>query len=317
MFTADAPVIGISGISGDSRSVQAMMACVSEAGAIPILLANHERRNAAEDIEKLDAVIVMGNDFDVEPQLYIHRYPEGDPRRDVHPKTNSATKNTAAFARSTYEQYLIREALKCGMPLFTICGGMQLANVLQGGTLHQHIPDLIGHERHAKNDGKDAAVANVQVKIVPGTLLDRIIKDKSLYAKGMPPLIAENGTVNAFHHQAVHLLGKDFIACAHSDHYLHDGADAHLIEAIEPDMNGAFKDQFFLGVQWHPEFLPEATDRIVRDMKEAARAWAKAQKRTHPKQEAKIQNVLSAVPFLKSIQEYTQGNPNKPKGRGR
>ncbi len=322
-LTSDSPVIGISGTAADSRSVQAMMACVHEAGAVPIILANHSKRKADSDISKLDAVIIMGNDYDVDPELYIHRYLEGDVRRAVHPKTKSVAQSESASARAAYERELIALALESKIPLFTICGGMQTVNVLCGGTLHQHIPDLLGHDRHATNAGADASRAVISVSIVPDSLLDNIIKNRTLTATGMPPLISDSGTVNAFHHQSVDRLGSGLIASAHSDAYTAlNGDELHLIEAIEADPAGKYKDQFLLGVQWHPEFLPEATDKIVRDMQQAARAFAKAQSRTHPPEEAKMENILSAVPILKGISDFAKdrvqpSSHEKPKGRGR
>ena len=89
------PVIGISGSRAKSRSVLAMTARVREADAMPLLLANHAARNAAKDIDKCDAVIVLGNNFDADPHDYIGRYPEGDPRRRVHPETKSVLQTPA------------------------------------------------------------------------------------------------------------------------------------------------------------------------------------------------------------------------------
>lgn len=319
----DAPVIGISGASADSKSVQAMAHCVQKTGATPIILANHAQHNAQHDIDKFDAIIVMGNDYDVDPELYRHRYREGDPRQQIHPKTRSARQTEASNARAEYEWELIERALPIQMPLFSICGGMQTLNVLCGGTLHQHIPDFLGHDQHAKNAGEEATRAVISVSIVPGTLLDRIIKNPDMQAQSVPQLIGKNGVVNAFHHQAVDQLGTHLIASAHSDSYIAiDGSQQRLIEAIEADPTGPYKDQFLLGVQWHPEFLPEATDVIVRDMQEAARAFAQSQNRTHPPQQAKMENILSAVPILKNFSEiartpHTLPHTDKPKGRGR
>ena len=318
-------VIGISGLSADSRSVQAMVARVREIGGTPIVLANHAKRTATEDIYKFDALILMGNDFDTDPNDYIHRYPEGDPRSVIHPKTKSLAGNKKAAARAVYEKQILALALEQKMPIFAICGGMQLVNVMLGGTLHQHIPDLVGHDKHASNAGQAAASTVIPVIIVPDTLLARAAKERSLYAPHLPPLISDESTVNAFHHQAVDWVGSDLQASAYSDAYnAPDGRSARLIEAIECHPNGKYKDQFLLGVQWHPEFLPDnvTSQRMLQDVKQAAIHYAQTTARTHAPEQAKLENVLSSLPELERETTLTQDHtsptlPTKPRGRGR
>jgi gamma-glutamyl-gamma-aminobutyrate hydrolase PuuD len=319
-----APIIGVSGMSSESRSVQAMMQRVRDIGAIPLLLANHAKRSAKTDAQKFDAAIIMGNNFDVDPDDYIHRYPENDPRRSIHPKTKSVANTPESAARAVYEKQLITETLAIKMPLFSICGGMQLLNVMRGGTLHQHIPDLLGHSKHAVNAGMEASSPVISVDIVPDTMLARIVKDQSLYAPGVPPLISNEGTVNAFHHQSVDLVGEDLIACAYSDSYTTpDGKEARLVEAIEADPKGKYQDQFVLGVQWHPEFLPDnpTSERMLQDVKQAAIHYAKTHGTQHAPEQAKMENILSSLPILKGISEFTTNQnstaPTKPKGQTR
>ena len=326
-MTTHAPVIGISGMNAESKSVQAMISRVQETNAIPILFANHAKRKAADDIHKCDAVIVMGNNYDIDPELYIHRYPKGHPYRIIHPSTNSTTQSAAAKARAHYEQELIVLAIKQKMPLFAICGGMQTINIMCGGTLHQHIPELIGHDTYNKNAGLDGSNTVVSIAIVPDTMLARVIQEKSLQAMGGGALLSSEGAANAFHHQSVHWIGEGLIASAHSDAYtdVHDGSEERLIEAIEPDPNGAYADQFLIGVQWHPEFLEDdtATDKILRDLQQEAIAYAQTHGHEHSPEQIKMENVLSALPILKGISDYTKtpttgfNSRGKPKGFGR
>jgi len=65
-----APVIGISGWKSDSASVRAMMTQISGAGAVPMFLGDHGDRNAEEDIKKIDALVIMGSDSDIDPAKY-------------------------------------------------------------------------------------------------------------------------------------------------------------------------------------------------------------------------------------------------------
>jgi len=323
---AGAPVIGISGSRPNSKSVQAMTARVREAKAVPLLLANHAARSAARDINKFDAVIILGNNFDADPHDYIGRYPEGDSRRRIHPETKSVLSTPDSAARAAYEKALIALALDAKMPLFCICGGMHQLNIGCGGTLHQHIPDLLGHDRYSKNDGRNPASPVVPVTIVPGTALARIAAAQSLYAPSFPPLIANAGTVNSFHHQAVDIVGKDLIVCASSEKYTApDGEEARLIEAIEGDAGGRYRNQFLLGVQWHPEFLPDAptTARIIHNVSTAAGKFAHANQRHHAPEEVQHENILSALPMLKEMSVASASRPftdpltptTTPKGR--
>jgi putative glutamine amidotransferase len=118
--------------------------------------------------------------------------------------------------RDALQQRLLREALDQDLPVLTICGGMQLFNVMHpGGTLVQHIE---GHRVPLH----DAVVAE-------GTTLATIL------GAGMR-------TVNSRHHQAVGRLGEGLIVSARAV----DG----VIEAVER------RDRkFAVAVQWHPEDL--------------------------------------------------------------
>ena len=127
------PVVGISGVDCNSKSVTAMVAQIRQAGGIPIVLANHANRDAAADIEKIDQLVVMGNNFDIDPTLYVHLYPENDPRRAIHPSTKSTASDPAAKARATYEEAMLKLAKEKNLPTLAVCGGMQLINVMQGG----------------------------------------------------------------------------------------------------------------------------------------------------------------------------------------
>ena len=117
------------------------------------------------------------------------------------------------------------------MPLLAICRGMQVLNVCRGGTLHQHVPDLVGHERH---DGPPGDFGRHQVRVGADSMLAGIVPEPGCF------------DVPTYHHQAVDLLGDGLLAVAWAE----DG----LIEAVEagPSELGGLSG-FVLGVQWHPE----------------------------------------------------------------
>ena len=99
---------------------------VARAGGLPILLP-HEPEQAAAYLDRIDALVVTGGAFDVDPTLF------GATTR--HSTVKLKTRRTA------FELEITRGALARDMPVLGICGGQQLLNVVLGGTLIQHIPD--------------------------------------------------------------------------------------------------------------------------------------------------------------------------------
>jgi putative glutamine amidotransferase len=133
--------------------------------------------------------------------------------------------------RDSWDFAVTSSALTLGVPLLAICRGMQVLNVCRGGTLHQHVPDLIGHDRH---EGPPNGFGVHNVRVSPDSTLARILPDDGHF--GVP----------THHHQAVDLLGEGLKAVAWEE----DG----LIEAVEAgpsELDGL--SGFVLGVQWHPE----------------------------------------------------------------
>ncbi|WP_328899339.1 MULTISPECIES: gamma-glutamyl-gamma-aminobutyrate hydrolase family protein [unclassified Streptomyces] len=192
---------------------------VREAGGLAVLLPPDAPDAAAETVARLDAVVVAGGP-DVDPA----RYGAGrDPRT-----------GPPAPERDSWEAALTGAALESGTPLLGVCRGMQLLNVVCGGTLTQH---LDGHT------GAVGVFGSHPVTPVPGTR----------YASLAPEVCA----VPTYHHQAVDRIGTGLVASAHAA----DGT----VEAVE--LPG---DHWVLGVQWHPEMGEDF--RVVRGLVEAAGA---------------------------------------------
>lgn len=126
-------------------------------------------------------------------------------------------------ARDEMEFALLEGALARDLPVLAICRGMQLLNVHLGGTLHQHVPDLVGSAAHQPRAG---AFGPITVTTEPGSLARA--------------LLGETTEVLCSHHQAVDRLGDGLVQTAESS----DG----IVEAIELTTK-----PFVLGVQWHPE----------------------------------------------------------------
>lgn len=284
--TLAVPVIGISGGNSDSASVRAMMTQIETSGAIPLFLGNHANRDAQADIGKIDALIVMGNDADIDPAKY---------GAAPHPHTRNENNTPEGKARAEYEEALMRRALDMGMPLLGVCGGMQRLNVICGGSLHQHVPDMIGHDEHAQQHYRIAPFIPVQpVLIAQDSALASIAAEIStIFAPGHAP--APPGVImeNSMHHQAVYKVGNGLRVAATAEDTLQDGSK--LTEAIEADPNGPFGKQFLLGVQWHPEFSASPLGaRIAHRIASAAREFAQAHGREHTWEDVQKENIMSA-----------------------
>lgn len=290
-FAAERPVIGISGSAGDSKSVAAMMTMVRSLGATPVLLANHAQRISmsgginqavSHDLGMVDAVIVMGNNGDIDPASY------GQPK-------NPATNIETDAARRDYENALIKEVISRKMPLLGVCGGHQRINVLTGGTLNQDVAGTVGNDHHMQGD-IPGFIPVQYVGIVDGTTLNGVdAKLGGLYTPAHQPLPQGVVMENSFHHQAVSKVGAGLRVNAVSS----DG----IIEGIEADPNGPYRDQFLMGIQWHPEFgASELGPEIVKTLEAHASAYAK----THPKMEdvnqgmSFVENLTSSLNVIKS-----------------
>src|SRR5262249_59671760 len=161
-------------------------------------------------VDALEGVVFSGGG-DLDPATY---------GADAHPKTRGVHE-----ARDRAEMALLAAALERDMPVLAICRGSQVLNVIRGGDLVQHLPEVVGHEQHRHTPG---AFADHDVVIDEGTQLAGLLGEE-----GALP-------VKSHHHQGFGRLGEGLRASAHAE----DGA----VEAIEDPAH-----RFALGVLWHPE----------------------------------------------------------------
>ncbi len=152
---------------------------VARFGGLPVALP-HDPALAHDYLNTVDALVVTGGAFDVDPGLYGEK--------DRHATTSLKEERTAA------ELALVRGALARDKPVLGICGGEQLLAVALGGTLLQHIPDSVADAlEHEQRNPRDQS--SHDVALVAGTLLARIAE-------------ADTMRVNSAHHQAVATAGK-------------------------------------------------------------------------------------------------------------
>lgn len=210
---------------------------ISDAGGLPLPLP-HEASQAEHYLDLLDGLLTTGGNFDVPPEYY------GE-------VSNSPTV-LVKQKRSEFEFAVMRGAIARGMPVFGICGGQQLLNVVLGGTLIQHIPDTIENPLPHEQPNPRTEPGHT-VAIADNTLLARIVGVNEM-------------AVNSAHHQAVAKVAPNCIVNAVAP----DG----VIEGIE-----STEHPFCLGVQWHPEYAVDPNDTTLFDAFVAAAATYRAQKK--------------------------------------
>jgi putative glutamine amidotransferase len=186
---------------------------VQRAGGRPLLLLPdpEDAENPNGVLNLIDALILTGGAGDVNPELY------GEER---HPETGPVQEE-----RDAYELALAGAAIERGVPTLGICRGMEVLNVVYGGRIEQHLPDVLGHEEHRHTPG---TYADHEVRLEPGSL--------AAHAAG-----TERTPVKSHHHQGIKEVGDGLRV---SGWATEDGA----IEALEDPSHS-----FVLGVLWHPE----------------------------------------------------------------
>jgi putative glutamine amidotransferase len=167
-------------------------------------------------LESLDGIVFSGGN-DIDPAHW---------GADRHPATE------IDHPRDASELLLMKAALELDMPILGVCRGMQVMAVASGGTLHQHLPDLIGHSRHQAEGGTDPLAADASAY----GRHDVVLQSGSAAHR----LLGAHLTVNSFHHQAVDDPGTLTVTgwCP----------DDKVVEIVESP-----RHSFALGVQWHPE----------------------------------------------------------------
>ncbi len=198
---------------------------IVDAGGIPIIIPLTDNKQTLRKIyESLDGILFTGGN-DIDPSLY-----------GQDPSTNTLV-DVSPF-RDQNEAQLMKWALEDNKPILCICRGMELLNVVNGGTLFQDIASQLegkqDHDRSTKaEDVEDLAHT---LRIEPSSKLADILE-------------AESIQTNTHHHQAVDKVADGYIVSATAE----DG----IIEGIEPV--GDFT--YVIGVQSHPESLQRSAQK--------------------------------------------------------
>jgi len=211
------PVIGITAYAEEARwgvweapaalIPLAYVSAVERAGGRPLLVPPSDD-GIEETLAVLDGLLFSGGS-DLDPKTY---------GAEAHPETNGVRAE-----RDEAELALLEAALARDMPVLAVCRGSQVLNVALGGDLVQHLPEVVGDERHKHTPG---VFADHDVEVLPGTKLQALVGD--------------HAPVKSHHHQGYGRLGDGLREAARAE----DGT----VEAIEDP-----ERRFALGVLWHPE----------------------------------------------------------------
>ncbi|MFZ5440859.1 MAG: gamma-glutamyl-gamma-aminobutyrate hydrolase family protein [Myxococcota bacterium] len=190
---------------------------VFRAGGLPFILPYTDERSAIDQyLDRVSGLLITGGAFDIPPEAYGEAPKAG--LGELKP------------GRTNFELTVLRLALQRRIPVLGVCGGMQLLNVAFGGTLVQDIvTELAGAKPHEQKHDRTQPHHPIEVK-------DLTVLAECVGGRGQL-------MVNSTHHQAVKAVGQGLLVSAVAP----DG----VIEAIE----GTGKEQWVLGVQWHPELM--------------------------------------------------------------
>jgi putative glutamine amidotransferase len=191
---------------------------VEAAGGVPVVMPPLALPGVPHLVARLDGLLLSGGP-DLAPSAYDQR---------PHAQLGSTEPRLDAF-----EYAVVREALQLNLPILGICRGVQALNVARGGTLHQHLPDVLGDGIVHRQYELGRFPTHV-VDVLAGTRLAEIVGPG-------------RRSVNSFHHQAVDRVGPGLSVCALAP----DGT----IEGIEDPAK-----PFVVGVQWHAETLVDGQE---------------------------------------------------------
>ena len=212
------PLIGITSYPRNHKdrfiTPAAYLDAVAAAGGIPVVLPSDPISDPQAQISSLDGIILSGGG-DISPSNY------GGEDHEMVAFVNEK--------RDDYELGLAKLAAESSLPTLAICRGIQIVNVVFGGTLHEHLPDAYGDSiEHRSLDFKRRTKTRHNVTVDPNSMLAGLLQSTEIEC-------------SSYHHQCVKNIAPGFKAVGWSS----DGA----VEAIESPLYPNL-----ICVQWHPEY---------------------------------------------------------------
>ena len=210
------------------------------AGGNPVVLSPDQDESTVEDLLSLCSGVILTGGEDVDPRRY---------RGDVESAGNVSVERDALEAR------VIELAMERDLPILLLCRGVQIMNVVLGGTLYEDLPSQgvasLDHDRTGSDISRD----------IHEVRFDGVDRLRGVFGE-------DGFRCNSTHHQAIRELGEGLVAVGWSED--------DIIEVVE--YRGDRTDAWVAGVQWHPErMLDERTGtnrRLFQRFGEAVRASA-------------------------------------------
>lgn len=194
---------------------------VEEANAVPVFIPFCRNMDHLTPLlERLDGILISGG-HDIDPNIYGKRPMPYCGR--IVPE------------RDAYDLAVARYAYEHKKPILGICRGIQILNVLMGGTIYQDMQKEGWNEHAPMGDIGPRNYPVHEVNFTPGSILHRVYGNST--------------RTNSFHHQAVHELGRNVTVTGRCE----DG----IVEGLEVSGGSAFT----VGVQWHPEMMFDETEQ--------------------------------------------------------
>jgi putative glutamine amidotransferase len=194
---------------------------IQQCGGLPVVVPPTDPERIGTLLDRVDGLCLSGGP-DIDPALY-----GAEPDQHLGPIERDLDE---------FELALFRAADERDMPVLAICRGAQLINVARGGTLFQHLPDVVGETLQHRQEEAAREVTH-PVTVTLRSRLGEILGQHWV-------------NVNSFHHQAVRDLGAGLVITATAP----DGT----VEAFE-----APERSFLLGVQWHAECLVDRDEQAA------------------------------------------------------
>ena len=187
---------------------------ITEFGAVPIFI-SHDEIVMNDMLDLVDGLLITGGDADIHPEFYGQEI-----------KYDEVEVN---YSRSKFEIDITKKALKRNMPILGICNGLQILNIIYGGTLMQHIPkDYKTDIEHLQETNKDIPCHGFTVQ--SDTKLLQMTKGQTEFQ------------INSTHHQAIDKIGLGLIVSGLSE----DG----IIDSVEDP-----ERDYVMAFEWHPEYM--------------------------------------------------------------
>jgi putative glutamine amidotransferase len=222
------PVVGLTTYGRNAEGRYTLPAeyveAVRRAGGVPLLIAPGEPRWEAL-LDLVDAFVLTGGG-DIDPAHYAGR--------------KHALNYGIDLERDKLELAVARRLIDTGMPTLGICRGAQILNIVEGGTLIEHIPEEVGETVLHRAPPREPVPHVIHVR--PGSRLSQILQRDQIEAA-------------SWHHQAPRKVADSFEVVATAP----DG----IVEAIEMRTH-----PWLVAVQWHPE-LTAASDPLQQRLFDA------------------------------------------------